>query len=243
MQSIMIVDNDIRSAERLKANMMKACDSCMAVEVFRNGKDALRYLQGNSTKIICLITDICMPGFPGLELIEQMQRINQKLQCIVLSTQKVFEYAIRAMELGVVRYLLKPVDMDKIMQILDILTIKPTDAGQYEREEKLSREVRLVKHEIETGFRNVDMNKVAEELGYSKEYLYRVFRKEMNISVNHYLQNIRLEKAKEYMLEDGKYKIYEICEMVGYEDQVYFSKLFKKKYNISPKEYQKYEKC
>lgn len=242
MQSVIIVDNDIWNAERLRKSFISMEKPYQVVEIFSNGKDALRYLQDNPTKVDFLITDICMPGFPGLELIEQMRKINKKLQCIILSAQKVFEYALKAIELGVVRYLLKPIDMENLTQVLDSLTFKSMDIVQSEKDMNLSKEVRYMKREIDIGFRNVDMNKIAEKLGYSKEYLYRIFRKEMDISVNNYLQNVRLEKAKEYIAETGKYKIYEICEMVGYEDQVYFSKLFKKKYKISPKDFQKYDK-
>lgn len=240
MQNVIIVDNDVWNAERLRKSFVRMDKPYQVVGVFGNGRDALRYLQENPTKADFLITDICMPGFPGLELIEQMRKINKQMQCIILSAQKVFEYALKAIELGVVRYLLKPIEMESIMQVLDSLTFKSLDANHSEKSLHLSKEVKFIKREIDIGFRSVDMNDIAEELGYSKEYLYRKFRKEMDISVNNYLQNVRLEKAKEYMSETGKYKIYEICEMVGYEDQVYFSKLFKKKYYISPKDFQKY---
>lgn len=242
MQSVIIVDNDIWNAEHLRKSFIKMDKPYQVVEIFGNGRDALRYLQENPTKADFLITDICMPGFTGLELIEQMRKINKQMQCIILSAQKVFEYALKAIELGVVRYLLKPIEMESITQVLDSLTFKSLDMNQCEMNLNLSKEVKFVKKEIDIGFRNVDMNDIAMKLGYSKEYLYRIFRKEMDISVNNYLQNVRLEKAKEYMSETGKYKIYEICEMVGYEDQVYFSKLFKKKYKISPKDFQKYNK-
>ena len=241
MQKVIIVDNDVWNAERLRKRFINLEKPYQIVEIFDNGEDALLYLQDDPTKVDFLITDICMPGFPGLELIEQMRKINKQLQCIILSAQKVFEYALKAIELGVVRYLLKPIDMENLIQVMDSLTFKPLDIDQSENDLNLSKEVKFVKREIDLGFRNVDMNKIAEKLGYSKEYLYRIFRKEMGISVNNYLQNVRLEKAKEYMSETSKYKIYEICEMVGYEDQVYFSKIFKKKYKISPKDFQKYD--
>ena len=239
MQNIIIVDNDIENAESLRKSLISKGKPYRVVEIFGNGKDALRYLQNDSTKIDFLITDICLPGFPGLELIEQMRKINRQLPCIILSAKRVFEYAIKAIELGVVRYLLKPVDTNKIMQILDSLLFRSVDTFQNDSGEKLSKEVWFMKREVEVNFRNIDMNQIADELGYSKEYLYRTFRKEMGISVNNYLQNVRLEKAKEYMAETRNYKIYEVCKLVGYEDQVYFSKLFKKKYKVLPKDFQK----
>lgn len=242
MQSVIIVDNDIWNAERLRKSFISMEKPYQVVRIFSNGKDALQYLQDNPTRVDFLITDICMPGFPELELIERMKKINKQLQCIILSAHKVFEYAQRAIELGVARYLVKPIQVESITQVLDSLTLKPMDVSQNEKKLILSKEVKYMKKEIDIGFRNVDMNDVAEKLGFSKEYLYRMFRREMNISVNSYLQNVRLAKAKEYLSETGKYKIYEICDMVGYDDQVYFSKLFKKKYDISPKDFQKYNK-
>lgn len=242
MQNVIIVDNDVWSAERLRKSFINMGKPYQVVEIFGSGREALNFLQENPTRADFLITDICMPGFPGLELIEQMLKINKQLQCIIMSAQQVFEYALKAIELGVVRYLLKPIETESLTQVLDSLAFKSVDTGFSDPNLNLSKEVKFMKREIDIGFRNVDMNKIAEELGYSKEYLYRIFRKEMDISVNNYLQNVRLGKAKEYLSETGKYKIYEICEMVGYEDQVYFSKLFKKKYNVSPKDFQKYDR-
>ena len=242
MQSVMIVDNDVWNAERLRKSFISMEKPYQVVKIFNNGEDALRYLQDNPTKVDFLITDICMPGFPGLELIEQMRKINRQLQCIILSAQKVFEYALKAIELGVVRYLVKPFETESITQVLDSLTFKSVETVNNGAEYHLSKEIRYIKKEIETNFKDIDMKAVAERLGYTKEYLYRMFNKEMGTSVNNYIQNVRLEKAKEYMSETGKYKIYEVCEMVGYEDHVYFSKIFKKKYNVSPKDFQKYNK-
>jgi len=241
MRSVIIVDNDVWSAEKIRRNFNSMGKPYRIVEVFGNGKEALQFLEENPTKADFLIADICMPGFPGLELFEKIRKINNHLQCIIMSAQQVFEYAVKAMELGVVRYLLKPIETEKLSGVLDSLIFKTIDTRGDEQNLNISREVKFMKKEIDIGFRNVDMNRIAEELGYSKEYLYRIFRKEMNISVNNYLQNVRLEKAKEYMSENGKYKVYEVCEMVGYEDQVYFSKLFKKKYSVSPKDFQKYD--
>ena len=208
MQSVIIVDNDVWNAERLKKSFVSMGKPYQVIGIFNNGQAAIRYLQENKTKVDFCITDICMPGFPGLELIEQMHKINQRLQCIILSAQKVFEYALKAIELGVVRYLLKPIDTENITQVLDSLTFKSMETANICAASNLSKEVRYVKKEIETNFKHMDMNEVAEKLGYTKEYLYRIFRREMDISVNNYLQNVRLEKAKEYISETGKYKIY-----------------------------------
>ena len=55
-----------------------------------------------------------------------------------------------------------------------------------------------------------------------------------------YLVDVRIQKAKEFLMQLGKYKVYEVSEMVGYVDYAYFTKIFKKKTGVSPKKYQKF---
>ncbi len=239
MWNVIVVDDDMRSVEVLKKMVACAHKPYQVTEVFSDGEAAYRYFLENRSKVDVLITDICMPGLSGLELIEKVRESDRDVACIILSSYKVFEYAQRAMELNVSRYLLKPLEPEKLAEALDTLELKEQENGK-DRELNLSREVLYIKNEIENNYKNFDMDEVSARMCCSKEYLYRIFRREVGASVTGYLQDVRLSEAKRYMEEAGKYKIYEVCDMVGYEDQVYFSKLFKKKYQISPKEFQKY---
>jgi two-component system response regulator YesN len=63
-----------------------------------------------------------------------------------------------------------------------------------------------------------------------------MFKKELGKNFVDYLNEIRIEKAKE-LLKDVQYKAYEIAEMVGIPDAHYFSKLFKKYVGVTPTEY------
>lgn len=67
-------------------------------------------------------------------------------------------------------------------------------------------------------------------------YLSRMFKKELNINFVDYLNELRIKKAKE-LLMDVKYKTYEVAEAVGISDAHYFSRLFKKYVGITPTEY------
>lgn len=82
----------------------------------------------------------------------------------------------------------------------------------------------------------ITLNDVAEYTYLSTYYLSRMFTKELNKNFVDYLNEIRIEKAKEY-LKDSRYKTYEIAEMVGIKDPHYFSKLFKKYTGNTPSEY------
>jgi two-component system response regulator YesN len=82
----------------------------------------------------------------------------------------------------------------------------------------------------------VTLNEVAENIYVSTFYISRMFKKELGISFVDYLNDVRIEKAKE-LLKDVKYKTYEVAELVGIPDPHYFSKIFKKYSGMTPSEY------
>lgn len=82
----------------------------------------------------------------------------------------------------------------------------------------------------------VTLNEVAENIYVSTFYISRMFKKELGKSFVDYLNDVRIEKAKE-LLKDVKYKTYEVAEIVGISDPHYFSKLFKKYSGMTPSEY------
>lgn len=82
----------------------------------------------------------------------------------------------------------------------------------------------------------ITLKEVADDAFVSTYYISRMFKKELGKNFVDYLNEIRLEKAKE-LLKDVKYKTYEVAEMVGIPDAHYFSRLFKKYEGITPTEY------
>ncbi|MNE28622.1 Bifunctional transcriptional activator/DNA repair enzyme AdaA [compost metagenome] len=80
------------------------------------------------------------------------------------------------------------------------------------------------------------LERLANELYLTKNYLNQIFKKAMGDTFNQYLTKVRMEKAKA-MLLDGKYLIYEVSERVGYKNIPYFSTLFKKYTGMNPSEF------
>lgn len=78
---------------------------------------------------------------------------------------------------------------------------------------------------------------VAEHLGLNFDYINRLFKKNMGLTIFQYLNWLRINKAKEYLITGGL-KSYEIAEAVGYCDEYHFSKMFKKAVGLSPAEYE-----
>lgn len=86
----------------------------------------------------------------------------------------------------------------------------------------------------------ISLEHIAENMYLSPFYISKIFKSETGDTPIRYLINIRLEKAKQ-LLEDGhRRSIQEIAAMVGYDDAYHFSKLFKKRYGITPSEAKKH---
>lgn len=80
---------------------------------------------------------------------------------------------------------------------------------------------------------SITLTDLANHACLSEEYFSRLFKKEVGKNYTEYLADIRMEKAK-VLLKEGMFSINEVAEMVGINNQSYFSSLFKKYYGISP---------
>lgn len=90
---------------------------------------------------------------------------------------------------------------------------------------------------IEQHYReDIAIGQIAEFVGMNASYLSVLFKRETHISLINYLNNIRIEQALR-LLQNPRMKIYDIAFLVGYHDEKYFSRVFKKKVGISPAEY------
>lgn len=79
---------------------------------------------------------------------------------------------------------------------------------------------------------------VADHVGLNEKYFTNRFTKETGETFTSYLTALRLQKAKE-LLKTTSFKIYEIAEMVGYNNAEHFNRMFKKSNGISPAQYRK----
>lgn len=79
---------------------------------------------------------------------------------------------------------------------------------------------------------------ICEEFKISKNRLYSLWKKHFDVTIADYILHLRLEKAKHF-LANTDLKVHHICTRVGIPDYNYFSKLFKKHYGYSCREYRK----
>jgi two-component system, response regulator YesN len=81
-----------------------------------DGEIALELIKQHSPHVI--LVDICMPFLNGLELVEEVRKINPNCIVIVITGFDEFSYAQQAIKLGVFDYLLKPIVMEQLQSVL-----------------------------------------------------------------------------------------------------------------------------
>lgn len=84
----------------------------------------------------------------------------------------------------------------------------------------------------------ISLQDIASRFFLSREYISRKFRQEFGVTLSDFLGRIRIDKAK-LLLLNPHLRIVQIAEMVGYQDEKYFSKVFKKLEGQTPNDYRK----
>ncbi len=86
--------------------------------VAQDGAEGLQLFKDNEDEIDLIITDVNMPKMNGLEMIKEIKRINPNIPIIVATAFSNTEYLLEAIDIGVDKYVLKPIDMKKLLQIM-----------------------------------------------------------------------------------------------------------------------------
>ncbi|MDQ0256656.1 two-component system response regulator YesN [Evansella vedderi] len=105
--------------------------------------------------------------------------------------------------------------------------------GQYQKEKN---SVQMIEEYIRANYqKDIKLQDIADQFFLSREYISRKFKQEYNETITDYLTRIRVEKAKE-LLKNPYLKVYEIASVVGYQNDKYFIKVFKKVEGVTPAE-------
>lgn len=88
-----------------------------SIEFAHSGKEALRYIEEKKPDIV--VTDIRIPDFDGIQLVEKAFQAKSSSKFIIVSGYKKFEYAHNALKYGVVDYLIKPIDENELVKVIE----------------------------------------------------------------------------------------------------------------------------
>ncbi len=110
--SVLIVDDEKHTREGLR----RALELDYAITVAEDGATAMRLLESETFDIV--LTDLRMPDFDGLQLVQRAQSVAHPPICIVMTAYGTVENAVEAMRRGAHDYLTKPIDLDRLELVL-----------------------------------------------------------------------------------------------------------------------------
>lgn len=193
-----------------------------------------------------LFTDIRMPVMDGIALLTRVREQYPLIKAVITSGYSDFEYARSAITLKVTDYLLKPVDSEELAAVLQKIKkeFQITKASYEEvfntgtsRMTSAQIAALLKDFMVENYTQDINLNLIANNLNYSPSYLTKIFCQVYDCTPTRYLTNLRLARAQTLLAHNPGLSIREIGEQVGYHDQGYFSRIFKKHTGKSPFEF------
>lgn len=201
-----------------------------------------------------IICDLNLPEKNGFEICAILKKDlrTSHIPVIILTASDDQEAYLKALDSGADVFLTKPFSLKVLVQSIkglvfnreklrfyysnNIGNIVTSGDGKFGTPEQdfLKRLNDLIEVNIESSVYTVE--DLARDLNISRVQLYRKVKAILGISVSDHINNIRLDKAKELLIQSNK-SISEIAYAVGYSSPNYFSTIFKNKFGVTPKEF------
>jgi len=236
----LVAEDEQRMRDYLSRKVAELDPHLESAGVAADGEETVELVESRLPDL--LLTDIKMPVLSGLELVQKIRSTNPDLRIIIVSGYSEFEYARRAIELGVDEYILKPVDVEGLREALRRVRIKlESSAGQVDAEFGSgirTGEVELVKAVglyLQENYRQpYSLERLASTFGCKVAYLLRLYSKATGSTPTRDLIRLRIEKAKRLLVGHPHLEVKQVAASVGYDDPLYFSRLFKRETGTTP---------
>jgi signal transduction histidine kinase/DNA-binding response OmpR family regulator len=199
-----------------------------------------------------IVCDLMLPGKDGLQITKTLREDlrSSHIPIIILTAKESLDQKIAGVQHGADEYITKPFVFDYLNERIKALiknrerlrehysndlNIENPNAAPKGLDKKFVNDFSaLVEKNI--GNAEFNVNDIGRDLGMSRVQIYRKVKALLGYSVNDYIINVRLKKAKHELLHSEK-TIAEIATDVGFSSATYFSTAFKARFNISPKDF------
>lgn len=218
----------------------------------RNGREALDSLDRHSVGLV--LSDIVMPEMDGFELLKAVRADDMLCHTpfILLSAQDSLDSKIAGLDYGADAYIEKPFTLSHIRATINNVLenrrlmfkhFATNPAMQYEHTGMNRTDTAWLEQLNETIRRELinpdfTIERLAEEMAMSRSNLQRKLKGLTGTPPNDYIRLIRLKIAAQ-LLQEGAYRVNEVCYIVGFNNHSYFARCFQKQFGILPKEYAK----
>ena len=246
---ILVVDDDQDVARYIKNEL----SNWYRIDTVSNGKEALKMLLTNNGYDL-VISDVMMPEMDGITMLKQLKSNTQisDIPVILLTSKAEVSDRLEGLRKGADAYLSKPFNMEELHILVDNLVdnvrrLRGKYTGAQTQEDKvenvevkgyndalMERIMKTINENLSDSDFNVD--KLTEEVGMSRTQLHRKMKEITGISTGEFIRNLRLQQAAR-LIKEGKVNIAQVAYSVGFNNQTYFSTVFKKYYGLTPTEY------
>ncbi len=199
-----------------------------------------------------IISDVMMPKMDGIEFCKRLKTDlrTSHIPIILLTARSSMAFKLEGIEHGADDYISKPFSAKYLIaKINNILKQKDIMKSYYARQTILepqrieveSVDEKLLKKAVEYILNNLEnpalsVENLSKELGLSRVHFYRKIKSLTNLTAVDFIRSIRLKRAAT-LLQQNKFTIKEIQQMVGFDNSDYFRKCFKAQYDLTPSEY------
>jgi DNA-binding response OmpR family regulator len=199
-----------------------------------------------------VVSDVMMPEMDGFKLCKYLKtdQSTSHIPVILLTAKTSQSDHVSGLTKGADLYLTKPfstqvleLSVRNLLQASETLAkkdskhvlLQPSNLIVTNTEEQfLHNLIEIIEENMDKPEFGVDM--LASKAAMSQSVLYKKLKALTAMSVNHFIKTIRLKRAAQ-LLAQKKLSVYEVCYMVGFSDRKYFSKEFKKQFNLTPTEF------
>ncbi len=246
--AILLVDDNDEILEFLSSDLSEKYE----ITVAYNGKQALDILE--TTHIQLVISDVMMPVMDGFELCKLIKSNveSSHIPVILLTAKNTLQSKIEGLGLGADVYVDKPFSPEYLQaQIASLLTNRNNVKDYFiksplahiksmaysKTDEQFLEELNeiILKHMDDP---SLDVELIARYMNMSRPTLYRKIKAISDLTPNELINIARLKKAAT-LLSEGKHRITEIVEQVGYTSLTHFGRNFQKQFGLTPSDYLK----
>lgn len=210
------------------------------------------YVKARNINPDLIISDIMMPDMDGFQLLKKIrtEMFTSHIPVILLTARSDEESRREAYEAGADGYICKPFSVKTLVAKVEMLIQQRKNLQEKYRIEVLSNptEMKLESENdifINTIVKAIEANIDDSEFGikelcettrWSHQQVYRKVRALTGESINEFIRTVRLKRAAHLLTETGG-RVSEVMYAVGFNSHSYFTKCFKEKYGISPREW------
>jgi len=230
---VLLVDDNQDILNAVSAVLHKQFNVLTAID----GRKALSIIE--SQKVSCVVLDIVMPQMNGLEVLKEIRETHGELPVIILTGKSCQEYAEYCADLRVGGYILKPFNIEgliyRITELIKLTICRPInndDLGIY-RHPKVKEVLEYIHHNYRC---SIDRKKLSFQFGISYYHLGALFKEEVGMALNVYVNMFRIKKSKEFLSDPDK-SVCEVMELAGFSCAQHFFKQFKKHTGLTPLKY------